>query len=83
MQELLVFLRVSRIDEIARDYDDRRPGPQRVESHDAALQRPRRVHYPVGKVTRAFDVQISDLRDQERRAHAGVPGRSRTARGST
>src|SRR6266545_1000939 len=78
-----VFLLAPAIDEIARDDDELRPWPKSIDIGDAARQRRRGVDLPVGELARRLDVQIGNLRDQQRRAHALSSGSTRMRAGST
>src|SRR5262249_28070453 len=82
---MLVFLGRAAVDEIAGADDQRRPGIEPVELRDTALQRARGVDNTVRLFTDRLDVQVGNLRDQQRFAgHAAVSSMSsRTAEGST
>ena len=76
--QVLVFGSERRIDEVAGDHDQIRPRRETVQRRDAAGQRCCGVDAPIGKLARPFDVQIGNLRDQERtRAHGASPGSRR------
>jgi len=61
------------IDEIAGDCHESRPRPKGVEMRDAALQRRRGVDHFIGAFAGPLDVQVRDLRDQDRRGHGFPP----------
>src|SRR5262249_32278547 len=82
--EMVVLVLERRIHQIAGDHHQVGRGGQPVELGDAARERDGGVDLAVGQRSGPGDVQIGDLRDDDRAdAQVGPPGRRRTAAGST
>src|SRR6185437_1693606 len=83
-QQMIVFLFCGRIDEVTGYHYEVRAWRKAVESLDAACKRRRSIDFSVGPNARALDVQIGNLRDEDRPPLQGQsPGSRRIAFGST
>jgi len=61
--EIVIFLRVRRIGEIARDHDKIGRRNERIQRRDASFQRLRRINLAISEDARRLDMQIGNLRD--------------------